>query len=185
CNVCQYRWRDEAIVPVLLTAVKNRSTVEKLYQAIEMMSADDPAEIRTVLRDVAITLDQRLHEAFEKFRGDILEGENVVRCGARLAGVEPTTKRNPAGGNSQVRGRVNNRRIFAAELEHDRCQVLCRSRHDDLRYRGSASEEDVIPLLFQQRGGLGDRAEHNGKRLAVEVFRKGARDRFAGRRRNF
>src|SRR5437588_8239319 len=137
-----------------------------------MMIADDPAEIRAVLRIFSIELDQRLLEAFEKVRGDILEYENVIRRGAGLAGVEPTTKRNPAGGNSQVRGRVNNRRIFAAELEHDRCQVLCRSGHDDLRYHGSASEEDVIPLLFQQRGGLGDRAEHNGKRLAVEVFRQ-------------
>src|SRR5947208_12499003 len=168
----------------MLAAVKNRSTVEKLYQAIEMMSADDPAEIRTVLRIVAIELDQRLLEAFEKFRGDILEGENVVRCGARLAGVEPTAKRNPARGNSQVRGRVNNRRIFAAELEHDRCQVLCRSGHNDLRYCGSAGEKDVVPLLFQQRGGLGDRAEHNGKRLAVAVFRKEGRGRCGGSTRD-
>src|SRR5207302_2923630 len=145
----------------MLTAVKNRSTVEKLYQAIEMMSADDPAEIRTVLRIVAIELDQRLLEAFEKFRGDILEGENVVRCGARLAGVEPTTKRNPAGGNSQVRGRVNNRRIFAAELEHDRRQVLCRSGHDDPRYRGPASKRDVVPRLFEQCGRFRNGVEHD------------------------
>src|SRR5438874_1946732 len=169
----------------MLTAVKNRSTVEKLYQAIEMMSADDPAEIGAVLRIFSIELDQRLLEIFEKFRGDIFKDENVVWCGARLAGVEPTTKRNPAGGNSQVRGRMNNRRIFAAELEHDRGQVLCRSGHDDLRYRGSASKKDMVPRLCQQRGGLGDRAEHNGKRLAVEVFRKEARDRFAGRGRDF
>src|SRR3954447_13383505 len=108
----------------MLAAVKDRSTVEKLYQAIEMMSADDPAEIRTVLRIVAVKLNQRFLQMFEKLRGDILEDENVIRCGARLAGVDPTTKRNPARGNSQVRGRMNNRRIFAAEFKHDRRQVL-------------------------------------------------------------
>src|SRR5206468_4093050 len=149
-----------------------------------MMSAYDAAKIRTLLWISSVELKQGLFQMFAKFRGDILEDENVIRRGARLAGVEPTTKRNPAGGNSQVRGRVNNRRIFAAKLKHDRCQVLCRGGHDDLRYRGSASEEDVIPLLFQQRGGLGDRAEHNRQCFALEVFRKVARDRFGGRRRD-
>src|SRR6266487_6295911 len=163
----------------MLTAVKNRSTVEKLYQPIEMMSANNSTKVRTLLRIFAVEFNQRFFQMFEELRGDVLEDENVVRCGARLAGVEPTTKRNPAGGNSQVRGRVNNRRIFSAELEHDRCQVLCRSGHNDLRYHGSASEEDVIPLLFQQRGSLGDRAEHNGKRLAVEVLRNEPRDSFS------
>src|SRR5205807_4679632 len=163
----------------MLTAVKNRSTVEKLYQPIEMMSANNSTKVRTLLRIFTVEFNQRFFQMLEKFRGDILKDENVVRCGARLAGVDPTAKRNPARGNSQVRGRMNNRRIFAAELEHDRRQVLCRSGHDDLRYRGSASKKDMVPRLCQQRGGLGDRAEHNGKRLAVEVFRKEARDRFA------
>src|SRR3954447_3656222 len=128
-----------------------------------MMSADDPAEIRTVLRIVAVKLNQRFLQMFEKLRGDILEDENVVRCGARLAGVDPTAKRNAARGNSQVRGRMNNRRIFAAELEHDRRQVLCRSGHDDLRYRGPASKKDVVPRLFEQCGRFRNGTEHNGK----------------------
>src|SRR5438874_13513692 len=115
-----------------------------------MMSANNSTKVRTLLRIFTVEFNQRFFQMLEKFRGDILEDENVIRRGAGLAGVDPTTKRNPAGGNSQVRGRVNNRRIFAAELEHDRCQVLCRRGHDDLRYRGSASEEDVIPLLFQR-----------------------------------
>ena len=72
-----------------LTAVKNRSTVEQLYQAIEMMSADDPSEIRTVLRVFSVELDQRLLEMFEKRRGDILEDENVVRRGTALTTIHP------------------------------------------------------------------------------------------------
>jgi len=54
----------------VLAAVENRSAFEKLYQAIEMMSADDPAEIRAVLRIFSIELDQRFLEIFEKFRCD-------------------------------------------------------------------------------------------------------------------
>ena len=76
----------------MLTAVKNRSTVEKLYQAIEMMSADDPAEIRTVLRIFSIELDQRLLEMFEKLRGDILEDENVIRRGTALTALTQRPK---------------------------------------------------------------------------------------------
>src|SRR5438128_7165148 len=135
------------------------------------MRADDPAEIRAVLRIFSIELDQRLLEIFEKFRGDILKDENVIRRGARLTGVEPTPKRNPARGNSQVRGRMNNRRIFAAELEHDRCKVLCSSGHDDLRYRGSASKKDMVPRLFEQCGRFRNGTEHDRKRFAIEILR--------------
>ena len=68
---------------------------------------------------------------------------------------------------------MNDGRIFAAEFEHDRRQVLCRRGHDDLGDCRSAGEKDVVPLLFQERGGLGDRAEDNGKRFSVEVFQAG------------
>ena len=80
----------------MLTAVKNRSTVEKLYQAIEMMSADDPAEIRTVLRIFSIELDQRLLQMFEKLRGDILEDENVIRRSTALTAINPTPESDAA-----------------------------------------------------------------------------------------
>ena len=79
-----------------MTAVKNRSTVEKLYQAIEMMSADDPSEIRTVLRIVAVKLKQRFLQMFEKLRGDILEDENVIRRGTALTGINPTPESDAA-----------------------------------------------------------------------------------------
>ena len=80
----------------MLTAVKNRSTVEKLCQAIEMMRADDPAEIRTVLRIVAVKLNQRFLQMFEKLRGDILEDENVIRRGTALTAINPTPESDAA-----------------------------------------------------------------------------------------
>jgi hypothetical protein len=83
----------------MLTAVKNRSTAEKPNQPIEMMSADDPAEIRAVLRIFSIELDQRLLEIFEKLRGDILEDENVIRRGTALTGINPTPESDAASCN--------------------------------------------------------------------------------------
>ena len=80
---------------------------------------------------------------------------------------------------------MNDGRILAAEFEHDRRQVFCCRGHDDLGHCRAAGKKDVVPRLFQQRGGFRNGAEHNGKRFAVEVFRKIARDHFAGCRRNF
>ena len=80
----------------MLTAVKNRSTAEKPHQAIEMMSADNPAEIRTVLRILSIELDQRLLEILEELRGDILEDENVIRRGTALTAINPTPESDAA-----------------------------------------------------------------------------------------
>ena len=70
---------------------------------------------------------------------------------------------------------MNDRRIFAAEFEHDRRQVFCCRRHDDLGHCRAAGEKDVVPRLFQQCGRFRNGAEDDRKRLAVQVLWKMSR----------
>ena len=74
----------------MLTAVKDRSTFEKPHQPIEMTIADDPSVIRALLRIFPIEFKHGFLQIFEKFRGNRLKYEDVVRRGARLTGIEPT-----------------------------------------------------------------------------------------------
>src|SRR5260370_22302354 len=144
-----------------------------------MMCTDDPAVIRHFLRICSIKLNQRFFQMLEKFRSDILKYKDVVRRGAGLTGIEPPPKGDATSRNSQISRRVYDGRILSPEFEHDWCQVLrCRS-HDDLGHCRAASEKDVIPLLFEQCGGFGDRAEDDRKRLAIKVLRNEPRDSFS------
>ena len=150
----------------MLAAVEYRSTIEKPHQPIEMMSGDDPAIIRTLLRIFSIELSEGFLQILKKFLGHLLKYEDIVRRRARLPGIEPTPEGDATGRNPQIGRRVDDGRALPAELEHHGRQVLRRGGHDHLGNRRSAGEEDVVPLLFQQRGGLGPRAEDDGEGVA-------------------
>ena len=75
---------------------------------------------------------------------------------------------------------MNDGWAFPAQFEHDRRQSLRCGRHDQFGDGRAAGEKNVIPLLFQQRGGLGHRAEDDRKRAAVQIFRDEPRDQFGG-----
>src|SRR6266852_4528082 len=176
---------DETIASIMAAAVEDRSAFEKPDEPIEMTIADDAAVIWALLRILAIELMHGFLETLQKFRGNVLEYEHVVRCGARLTAIEPTPKSDATGRNPQISGRVDDGGILSAEFEHNRGQVLCRSGHDDPGDSRAARKKDVIPRLCKQRGGLRDCAENDRKRFAVQVLRNEPRDHFGGRSGHF
>ena len=86
----------------MLSAVVDRPAPDEAHQPIEMAGADDPAVVGALLRIIAVELEQRLFQVSQKFRGDVVEHEDIIRRGARLAGIEPAPKGDAVGGNLQV-----------------------------------------------------------------------------------
>src|SRR6266568_294256 len=121
----------------------------------------------------------------EKFRGDVLKNEDIIRRGTRLTGIKPTPKGDATGCNPQISRRMDDGWIFSAEFEYDRRQLLSRRSHDDPGDRRPAGKKDVVPVLFEQCGGFGNRAENDRKRVAIQVLRKKSRDSLGSRGRHF
>src|ERR1700743_2127516 len=113
-----------------------------------MAIAYDAAVIGTFLRFLAVKFKQCLFQLLEKLLCNVLKYQNMIRCRACLTAIEPTAKSNPPSGHSEVCGGMNNRGIFASELEHNRCKILCSRTHYNLCDFWSAGEKNVIPLLF-------------------------------------
>src|SRR5437899_2617316 len=77
-------------------------------------------------------------------------------------------------------GRIGPKISSCITGESGRRQSFRCGRHDQFGDGRAAGEKNVIPLLFQQRGGLGRRTEDDRKRAAVQIFRDEPRDQSGG-----
>ena len=80
-------------------------------------------------------------------------------------------------GIAQIGAGVHDHRRFATELERHRGEVVGGRLHHLLADGRRAGEEDVIPLLVEQRGGVVDAAFDDRDRGVVDVARHEPRDR--------
>ena len=95
--------------------------------------------------------------------------EHVVRCDARLPGVDELSPRDPPCSHLDVRVPADDRRALPAELQRHRRQVLRRGTHDDAPDASVARVEDVVEALREQLRRLGDAAVARSRRRAREL----------------
>ena len=122
-----------------------------IRQAAVVTVVHDPSIISTVLRILAIELDDGVLQVFKEPVLDVLEDHHVIDARTRLPAFiqRPCAMRRADTARFAVEWTIAD---FAAQLEHNRRQVLCCGRHDDLRL--SAHGERCDPLLIEQSSRL-------------------------------
>src|SRR5271165_33221 len=89
----------------------------------------------------------------------------MVRGGADVPVVDVPAERDPPGGGPDDRRGMHDGGVLAAQLEYGGGEVPGGGLVHDLADLRAAGEEDQVPLLLQQRGGLRHRALGHGERL--------------------
>ena len=130
-----------------------------------MLFGDDGGHVRIVAGGEK--LPEGGAERLDKGLLDGLVDEEIVRLHAGLAGVQYLAKGDAAGGELDIRRRIDDDRAFAAQLQRHGSEVFGGGLHHHLADGDGAGEEDVIELLFQQGAVLGAAAFDHG-----DVFRR-------------
>ncbi len=111
--------------------------------------------------------------------------QHVIRRDARLPRVDELAPGDARGGHVDVGALVDQARALAAEFQRHRRQVPGRRRHHDARHALVSRVENVVELLLEQLGRLGNAALDHGERVGVEIARDDPRQRRGSVRRDF
>ncbi len=153
---------------------------EQLLEARGVALARDAAEVRALLRVVAVELADLARQDVDEALRHLAVHQHVVGRDAGLPGVDELAPGDARGGHLEVGALVDQARALAAQLERDRREVLgCRGHHH-LGHALVTGVEDVVEALLEQLGGLGDAALDHRERVLVEVARQDRRDRRGG-----
>ena len=151
-----------------------------------MRFVDDAREVGAALRICAVERGDLLAELGDQLVVYGSLDQHVVRCDARLPGVDELAPRDATGRHGHVGMSTDDGRALSTQLQRDGCQVLGSGAHDHPRHASVAGVQDVVEPVGQQLRCLGNAALHNadgGIAQVADQLREhcvGVRCQFAG-----
>jgi hypothetical protein len=142
--------------------------VEHLLQALELLLVDDAAVVGRVAGAVGVEVAEGVLHLLDKGGHHVAVDEGAVLADADLARVQRLGPQEAAGGEPGVGMLGDDGGVAAAQLQNQRRERLGRLLRDDAGDDLGARVEDGVPLLVEQRRGLGDGALHDGVARRVE-----------------
>lgn len=168
-----------------LTADGHGAAGQEGLEAVEVVAVDDAGKAGRVLGVLAVKLEHGgLDLGQELGLVDAVEQDDIVGGDADLAGVKVLAVDEAARGDVQVRRLVDDGGALSAELERDGAELLGGGAHDDAADRAVARVKDVVPLLLEQLGRLGDGAVHDLVGGVVKVLGEELGEEFGAVGRN-
>ena len=164
-DIGKQRRLNEAARVVMAAAEDDLLPLQQAAEAAVVLFGDDGGHVRIVAGGEK--LPEGGAERLDKGLLDGLVDEEIVRLHAGLTGVQYLAKGDAAGGELDIRRRIDDDRAFAAQFQRHGGEVLGGGLHHHLADGDGAGEEDVIELFFQQGAVLGATAFDHG-----DVFRR-------------